>query len=210
MARRAIVFDFDGTIADSEQMIIEVYEKFAKKAGWPKLTHKAYVKLRSGSAREAMRWADIKFWQLPGLLKSGRQEYKRHKDEIKLFPYMSEVISDLADNGESVYILSSNSKETVRSILDINGLGGRVKILKGSPLFRKHKTLKRLLGKNNYEPSQSWMIGDEMRDIEAAKKAGMKSVGVVWGLQSIEALGKASPTAIARKPRDITKLLKGP
>ena len=207
MANRAIVFDFDGTIADSEQLILDIYESFAKKSNWPELTHKRYMNLRGGSPQQAMKWVGVKIWQLPWLVRSGRKEYSKHKDDIKLFPYIADTILKLDGVGYDVYILSSNSKDTVQSILSANGINGKVKTLKGSSIFGKHKVLKNLLRKNRYKVRESWMIGDEIRDIEAAKKAGMNSIGVVWGLQSVNALEKTSPTAIAKKPGDIMKFV---
>jgi phosphoglycolate phosphatase len=207
MGRRAIVLDFDGTIADSEQVIISIYNNFSDKQKWPKLTHADYVRLRDASPKEAMKWAGIKFWQVPRLLKVGRSEYKKHRSDIKLFPSMAQTIRSLWKQGSDIYILSSNSKETVESVLATHNLNQQVVILKGSPIFKKDKILKRLLKDNGYVASDSWMIGDEIRDIEAANKAGMKSIGVTWGLQSQTALKSAEPTFIVKTPQDILKVL---
>lgn len=205
MAKKAAVFDFDGTIADSEKLILDIYEDLAKKSGWPKLTNKRYKMLKGSTPQEAMRWAGVRMWQLPRLLRIGRREYKKYIDNIKLFPYMAPTVLKISNMDYDVYILSSNSKDTVQAVLADNGINGQIKTLKGSPLFGKHKVLKKLIKKNKYDPSQSWMIGDEMRDMVAAKRAGLNSIGVTWGLQSKNALLKASPTAIAEKPRDIIK-----
>jgi phosphoglycolate phosphatase-like HAD superfamily hydrolase len=209
MGRRAIILDFDGTIADSEQVIIDIYNNFSDKQKWPKLTHADYVRLRDASPKEAMKWAGIKFWQVPRLLKVGRSEYKKHRSDIKLFPDMAETIRGLARSGSEIYVLSSNSKETVESVLATHNLNQQVVILKGSPIFKKDKVLKRLLKDKGYFASDSWMIGDEIRDIEAANKVGMKSIGVTWGLQSQTALKSAGPTFIVKTPKDITRVLGG-
>jgi phosphoglycolate phosphatase len=205
--RRAIFFDFDGTIADSEHLLLRIYDNFAKKSGWPKLTHKKYMMLRGSTPQEALRWAGVKIWQLPWLVRTGRREYSKHKDEIKLFPYMANTMQQLSDAGWDIYILSSNSQATVQSILADNGIDGKAKVLKSSSLFGKHKVLKSLLRKNRYDCRHSWMIGDEIRDIESAKAAGVNSIGVVWGLQSQSALLKSSPTAVAEKPADIVRIV---
>jgi phosphoglycolate phosphatase-like HAD superfamily hydrolase len=90
-------------------------------------------------------------------------------------------------------------------VLSDNGINGQIRILKGSPLFGKHKIMKKLIKKNKYDAACSWMVGDEIRDMVAARRAGLNSVGVTWGLQSKNALKKASPTAIAEKPGDIIR-----
>lgn len=204
---KCVVLDFDGTIADSESILLDIYKRFAKKFGFPNMTHKDYVRLRSGTPQDAMRWSGVRVWQIPRLLRIGRREYEKHTRDIKIFPYMPEVIKKLASSDYDVYVLSSNSKETVKSILAKNELDDFAKILKSSPLFRKHKILKKLLKSEGYDKAESWMIGDELRDIEAAKKAKMQSIGVVWGLQSESALKNAEPTVLAQKPADILKIL---
>jgi phosphoglycolate phosphatase-like HAD superfamily hydrolase len=208
VAKRAIVFDFDGTIADSEKLILDIYDDFAKKSGWPKLTNKRYRILKGSTPQEAMQWAGVRMWQLPRLVRTGRKEYKKHIDDIKLFPYMARTVKKAADMGYDVYVLSSNSKDTVKAVLLANDINGKVKILKGSSLFGKHKILKKIIRKNRYDPASSWMVGDEIRDMVAAKRAGLKSIGVTWGLQSKNGLMKASPAAIAEKPGDILRHVK--
>lgn len=50
-------------------------------------------------------------------------------------------------------------------------------------------------------------IGDEVRDIEAAKKAGILSVGVSWGFQTEVAMKKASPDHLFNKPQELMTLI---
>ncbi len=204
-SRNAVVLDFDGTIADAEEVMLKVYEPLAKQYDWPKLTRSEYYRLKKGSPREIMKWANIKFWQLPRLLKIGRAEYKKHAAEIKLFAGMSKILDQLAESSD-VYILSSNDSATVRSILSGNKLKAKVTILRGSTLFGKDKALKKLL-KDRYAAGESWMIGDEIRDIEAGKKARMQTIGVAWGLQSAAGIKRADPDFIAKKPDDILKFI---
>ncbi len=199
------MLDFDGTIADAEDVMLEIYKPLAEQYNWPKLTRKDYFRLKKSSPREIMRWAEIKIWQLPKLLRLGRDEYKKHAADIKLFAGMPEAITKLSEKND-IYILSSNDRETVAKILKNNGFNTRVTILQGSPIFGKANALKKLL-KSKYAAGDSWMIGDEIRDIEAGKKAGMNTIGVTWGLQSKAGIEKAKPDYIAKKPDDITKFI---
>lgn len=200
-----VVLDFDGTIADAEEVMLRIYEPLADRHGWPKLTKREYYRLKKGSPREIMHWAGIKLWQVPKLLRLGRAEYKKHAGEIKLFKGMPEVLDRLAEDRD-VYILSSNERETVRKILKNNKLKAKVTIMHGSPLFGKDKAIKKLL-KLGYERKLSWMIGDEIRDMEAGKKARVNTIGVTWGLQSEAGIKKAGPDHIAKKPDDILKFI---
>lgn len=204
-AEGAIVLDFDGTIADAEEAILKIYAPLAEQYDWPKLTRRDYYRLKKDSPREIMKWANVKIWQLPKLLKVGRAEYKKHAMEIKLFKRIPEVLAELVKDND-VYILSSNDRDTVKKILKNNGLKLNITVLHGSPLFKKDKALKKLL-KNRYDPKKSWMIGDEIRDMEAGKKARMNTIGVTWGLQNETGIKKAKPNHIAKKPDDILKFI---
>jgi len=206
MGKKAVVLDFDGTIADAEEVMLRVYEPLAEQYSWPKLTRKDYYRLRKGNPRDVMRWANIKIWQIPKLLRVGRAEYKKHVRDIKLFDGISEVLERLSKDYD-IYILSSNDRDTVGKILKNNKLGVPVTILHGSPLFGKDKALKKLLRTHKYSSADSWMIGDEIRDIEAGKKARMNTIGVTWGLQSEEGLKKAKPDEIVKNPHKIAEII---
>lgn len=204
--RGAIIFDFDGTIADAEAVMLEIYKPLSEEYGWPKLTKKEYFRLKKGNPKEVMRWANIKLWQLPRLVKLARDEYKKHADDVKLFKEMPELINTLAKDND-IYILSSNERDTVEGILSGNGFKADIQILHSSPLLGKGKILKKLIRSNKYNRKDSWMIGDEIRDVEAGKKAGINTIGVNWGLQSEAGIKKASPDHIAKKPSDIKKFI---
>ena len=49
-------------------------------------------------------------------------------------------------------------------------------------------------------------VGDEARDMEAARRAGVHSVGVTWGFNNRSALEKANPEKLVDKPKDLLKL----
>lgn len=199
-----IIFDFDGTLADVSNVVRKVYGEMALTRGWPPLTDREYKKLRKGSITGAVRWVGVKPWQIPGLLREGRELLKKHSGEIELFSGVDRLIRLLHKSGFSLYVLSSNSEGTVRSVLKKNNISN-IHILRRPSLFGKHKSIKRLVGRQNYDKSRVWMIGDELRDIEGAKKAGVKSIAVSWGLQDISLLKQAGPDYVAKKPADILK-----
>ena len=75
-------------------------------------------------------------------------------------------------------------------------------------MFGKHRSLKRLLKTYHMKPAETIYIGDEVRDIEACRKAKVQIIAVTWGFNSKRILERAKPDFIADKPEDIVKIVK--
>ena len=206
MKDKVVVFDFDGTLADSEKTIISIYDYFAVKNNRPELSEEIKQKLRDGTTRQALKWAGVRFWQIPRLLNVARGEYKKRSSKVRIFPGIKGVVKNLSKSYD-IYILSTNSEKTVRKILKNNEFKTEVNVLKGSSVFGKDKALKKLQRSHKYNRSLSWMVGDEMRDIAAGNKAGLNSVGVTWGLQSEKGLRLARPDHIVNSPEELLAII---
>lgn len=204
---KVIIFDFDGTIADTSSLIRGIYNEMAAENSWPLIDEKEYQRLRGLGFVKAQKWSGIKTWQIPGFMREGLKRFRRHSDEIKLFDGMPELIAKLSDSGKIIYILSTNSPEIIKEVLGRYGIDDKVKILKRSALFSKHYPIRHLVSKHKYKPEYVWMVGDEVRDIEAAKKAGVKAAAVNWGLQSTDLLEAASPDVLAKDAKHLFKIL---
>ncbi len=204
----AIIFDFDGTLADSEPIILAIYAEIAGQKGWPKLTKTQYKKLRKGTVQEGLRWLRIRPWQIPRLLREAHKRFNPRLSEVQLFDGIPQLLSSLHKQGHSLYVLSANSPAIIKSVLQRHKLEQGITVLKSPPVFSKHKSIKKLTKKYGYQRDQTWMIGDELRDIEAAQKAGVKSIAVTWGLQDESVLKAAKPTHVATTPSEIAKILR--
>lgn len=205
--KKVVIFDFDGTLADVVPLMREIYDEFAAEHGYPELTEDIYQNLRKSTLKEVLKWVGVKPWQLPGFLRQGRILFAEKRDEVELFNGIAELVTTLHQAGCQIYILSSNSAETIHVILKRNKIDQYITILKRPSLFGKASSIKRLVRKKHYHKSDVWMIGDEVRDIEAANKAGVNCIGVAWGLQHEIALQKANPTHIAMKVGELKNLL---
>lgn len=137
-----------------------------------------------------MRWAGVKFWQIPGLLSMGRSYMKERANDIQMFDGIPQLMKDIPASTD-LYVLSNNDSTTIEQVLIANGLNNKVRVLPRPSLFNKDKSIKRLLKLNKYFNKDVIMVGDEVRDIEAGRKAKIHSVGVSWGLQDKSLLKKA-------------------
>ncbi len=189
------VFDFDGTICDSFDLTIKIANeyltRFKKKSINPS-------EFRAKGIEEIIK--DYKLTKLQILIYvfMGRRELARRIDELKPFPYMHEVIEKLAYEN-TLGILSSNSKKNIEKFLKANKLNQYFSFVKSnSNLFGKAKQLSKL--------KPDFYIGDEIRDVQAAKKAGVTSIAVTWGFADKKLLVKYKPDFLVDSPRELLKI----
>lgn len=204
--KRAIIFDFDGTIADTVPIMLDIYHKKAETKGWPVITPTTLVELKKGSIKQAMKWAGVKFWQIPGLLSMGRSYMKERVNDIQMFPGIPQLIKDLPTDTD-LYVLSNNDSRTIEQVLIANGLNNKVTVLPRPSLFNKDKSIKRLIKLNTYFNKDVIIVGDEVRDIDAGRKARIHSIGVSWGLQDKSLLEKAKADEVCDNVAQLKKAI---
>lgn len=193
---KVLIFDFDGTLADTAPIILKVYSEIAKKNNLRPITKKDYAELRKGSLGQARRWTGIRIWQFPLVVRSVKRLMGLESSKVQLFPGASELIDDLHDQNISMYILSRNTSDTINRVLRRYDLEDKIKVLprRKSSFGSKTRAISLFVRSNNLDKQSVWMIGDETRDIQAAKRAGVNSIAVTWGLQDESILKTYKPT----------------
>lgn len=202
-----IVFDFDGTLADMKQLFIEVGNDIAVKKGWRLIDDAMFDKLSRGSMRDGLKHVGIPLRDVPFLLLEGKRRLAMRSDEITLFPGTYKLIDALHAAGHQLFVLSTNSRKLITTVLERNQLADKVTVLPSSGLFGKAPALKRFIRGHRIGKGEVWLVGDELRDVEAAKRAGVRSIAVLWGLQHPDTLLAAHPTFVAEKPEQITNYI---
>lgn len=207
--RTAIVFDFDGTIADTVPLIRLIYADMAAKKGWTSLTQTEYEKLRKGTLQEARKWAGIRWWQLPAVVRSAKRLLRLESEKVTFFPGIEALIRELDKRPDTdLYVLSRNTREAVATVLGRKGLSNELYILGRRRLFgSKSATLQWLSYHKGYKKKNIYMIGDEVRDIQAAKRARVKSVAVTWGLQDKSILHEYNPNTLVSSVDELKEYL---
>ncbi|ERT04724.1 HAD hydrolase, IA, variant 1 family protein [Lyngbya aestuarii BL J] len=206
--KNILIFDFDGTLADTLDAIAQISNRLSVEFGYPPTSPEDLAELKNLSAWEIIRRSKISIFKLPFLLRRIRRELQKDIQYIHLFPEIKEVLEELKNQGYSLYILTSNSRENVIEVFQkyqILHLFDRVD--SASTLFGKSRYIKNILKQENLLPSKALYIGDETRDIEAAKKAKVKTIAVSWGFNSPEILSRYHPDALIDHPQELIKVL---
>ncbi len=201
----AIIFDFDGTIADSFDYIADF---LAVEAGRPHLSGAEKDELRGHSMAAIGRLFGHSWWRLIGLFFKGRKRMHEVIGKVQPFEDMPEVIKKLHAEGHELFILSHNTVGNIHTFLHHYKLHKYfLEVYGGVGLFGKGRALKGLLKDQNIEAEDAFYIGDEARDIKAAKAANIRIVSVAWGFARPADLEALEPTAMAEKPEDIIRIL---
>jgi phosphoglycolate phosphatase len=203
---KAIIFDFDGTIADSFEVFARALEKILKRK--QTLSDGEIANLRNSSFQEVIKKLDVKKWQLPVLVIKGRKEMGKHMDSVNVFDGIPEALKELFEQGYKLYIVSSNDGRSIANFLDKNQLGAYITRTQANiGLFGKVKTLNRLRKAEGFSADECIYVGDETRDIEAAAKAHMKCIAVGWGFSNPNKLRSYKPSIVVNNPKDLARSL---
>ncbi len=199
-----IIFDFDGTIADTFDLALEIYNRIAPEYYCRPAGPDDHELLRTKKPQELLKTYGVSNLKLLTLLLRIRKELTNHIPEIKLAGGMDGALREISEAGYKMGILTSNSVNNVSKFEEINNLSGLFDfIYSGKSLLGKDKVIRRLLNHEKISADSVIYVGDETRDIEASKKAGIPVVAVSWGLHRREALAALIPDKIADKPEDL-------
>jgi len=200
------IFDFDGTIVDSLEAFIAVFNKHVRDNKDP-LTGDEIEKFRSMSSRKAIRYAGVRWWQVPKLLVRGIPDFKALLPSLQTFEGLPEVIRKLHKRGDKLFIITSNTNESVETFLKLHKLD---EYFTGKDtavgLFNKASHIRNMIKVYKLAKSETIYIGDETRDIRAAKLALVSSVSVTWGFNNVAILKKYKPTFLIHRPEDLLKI----
>jgi phosphoglycolate phosphatase-like HAD superfamily hydrolase len=178
---RVLIFDFDGTLADSMQTVFEVYNSLAPDMGLPLISAGEIPRLRELGPLRALDAYGVPLWRVPVLLQRVRRELERRAAVPAIFPGLDQVFEMPAIRTARRLILSSNSRSNIERFLNRHRLSSFERIDAGASLFGKARRLQRLLKISHLDPADVVYVGDELRDLEAAREVGATSVAVSWG-----------------------------
>ncbi|MEA5420243.1 HAD-IA family hydrolase [Spirulina sp. CCNP1310] len=204
MSDPVILFDFDGTIADTHQMLIAILNNLAGEFGYEPLSEAMVQEFRGLSSQEIIRASKVSAFKIPFLIRRAKEEVQTSMATVSPIVGIVESLNALTKQGYTLGILTSNFEENVQIFLAHHQMNDLFTWLDaGITIFGKHRMLRRFQERHNIGPERLIYVGDETRDIDAAKKSGVAVVSVTWGFNTREILEIHNPDALIDDPAQL-------
>jgi phosphoglycolate phosphatase len=194
----AIIFDFDGVLADTGHVAIKIIERIANSKN---IAVPPEDFIRTHDPKTIMKSLGIKWWQLPYMGYLARKWAIEINPQASLFPWGSSLLNTAHALSNNVWIVSSNSPERIIKTLSMAGISfDKKNIIANVGFLSKSKYLKKIINKQKLDSDYVVYVGDEARDITAAHKAGIRCLSVGWGFQSSEFLSRLNSGMVLEDP----------
>jgi len=206
MGYKIILFDFDGTIADTFDAAVEIWNILAREYRFRPLPSEDIETARDMSTRQLMKFLGVPATRLPGIASRGIRELRSRISAVQPIPGMPDALRALRAAGIPLGILTSNSSENVMTVCRQHDIDFFQFVRTSSRLLGKAHEMKALLRDLQLEPHEVLYVGDETRDIEASRKVGMPVAAVAWGYNSEKALRALEPEFYLTTPTELVSV----
>ncbi len=199
-----VLWDFDGTLADSLGHALCVYNQLADTHGFKPVDDQEQV--RGMTSHQFLKQHGIPARKIPMLFRVFLTEIRDKLDQIPVHRGIIDCVTELAAAGVRQAIVSSNDETNIRTWLSHHDIEGHFESVVGyTRLFGKENPIRRQVNAVKIPPQQVIYVGDEVRDIEAGRKAGIEVAAVTWGLNSGSLLQRYRPTLLVEEPKELLR-----
>jgi phosphoglycolate phosphatase len=200
------IFDLDGTLADSFPWFLRTINDVADRFGFRRVADGDVEGLRHASTREILNRLEVPLWKLPAIARHMRKLKGEAAADISLFAGAEPMLRRLAGSGVPLALVTSDSEANARAKLgELAALFSQFDC--AASLYGKPGKFRRVIARAGVEPSGVIAIGDEVRDIEAARAVGIACGAVCWGYAAPAALRARRPDMVFERIDEIARAL---
>ncbi len=206
MSYKCLVLDFDGTIADTFEQAYHIVNELADERKFRKLAREEIGTAQDMSLTQFLKFLGIPKRRLPGLLLAGRSKLAKIADQIQPVSGMDAFLHAVRPHVDTLGILTSNSAENVETFAGVRGLDIFDFVSSVPKLTGKSRHLKAIMLTYSVTADEILYVGDETRDVAAAKKAGVDVAAVTWGFNSAKSLAALHPEYLIKSPTELLSI----
>ena len=200
---RLVIFDFVGTLSDSGGWFLSIIDHLSDPSGFRRVGRHEVEPLRRMPTHEVIRHIGVPRWKLPFIARYVRRLFGRHAHQVQLFDGVPEMLAAIEAAGIPMAIVTSNSETNARAVLGPDNAARIHWWACGASLFGKAPKFRKVLKASGIPPHQALSIGDETRDIDAARATGVRAGAALWGYASPEALVHLDPDIAFAGPQAV-------
>ena len=211
---RAVLYDFDGTLADTTELVMECYRRTMRQ--------------HLGEVPPAEEW--LRGFGTPLEVQMSRfaasrlqcdemiATYRQHQEDqaeglVRPFPGVMDTLDTLRERGMKMAIVTSRHRESTLRAIDICGLTDRFAEIVSpedvsSPKPHPEPVLT-ALDRLEVAAAEAIFVGDSPHDMAAGREAGTATAAALWGPFARSVLEAERPTYLLRHPSDVLRLLGG-
>jgi len=210
-----ILFDFDGTLANSGATVALATQAAFRDLSLPEPSHDTiayYMGIPIETSFKAMAPEhDFTTAEYDRLLSSFRENAQSlERTQVTLFPDISAVLTHLKQAGRQLFIVTSKPTHTLNRNLKRLNIAHFFTDCIGSDQVTHYKPapdgILILLDRYHLDPKQTVMVGDATHDLQMGKAAGVKTAAVTWGAHTTAALQSENPDWLCQTALELTQL----
>ena len=209
---RVVIFDLDGTVLDSVELIVDSFDHAVWSVLGRRPTREDAIRHVGKPLLEQMEFIDeVRAQELVDAYRAFN--HREHDRRVRLYPGMADLLLRLRARGARLALVTSKSRPTTEMAFRVTGVGELFEevMCAGETTYHKPhpEPLLRVLESLGATPESAVYIGDSPYDLQAATRAGIRSVGVTWGVFPEEDLVAESPDRLVRTMQELSFVLTG-
>jgi phosphoglycolate phosphatase-like HAD superfamily hydrolase len=205
--KTTILFDFDGTLAETMMLIYRVFNQLSGTYKYKPLSEEEIEVVRHFTIYEFIDYVKLAPWKIPVVAIHARKLMHSEIHTIQPPEGLVEVLTKIHESGRyKMDILTSNRRKNVLSFLNEHKMGWFDQVHATRSILSKKLRLKKYIKSEKIDPKNLYYVGDTSVDIESTRFSGAKSVAVSWGLNTYAALERAHPDYLVKNPSELLQV----
>lgn len=205
MHPRLVIFDLDGTLVDSFSLFVRIHNQLARRHRFAPIREEEVDRLRLLTPSQMMRHVGLPAWKLPQVARDFRHLMEAETQEARPFEGVEDALRHLHRAGVRLAVVTSNSlANTQRSLGDLMGLIDHAEC--GMSIFGKRTRLRSVLRASGFAAADALYVGDQVTDLEAARRVPMRFAAVRWGYADPAILSAHRPDLVLDTPSQLIEL----